>query len=120
MLIQYVLIAGFAVLLVFFLRHHGSGRTAASVKIAFVLFGLFGVFAVLRPEDVSRLAHWLGVGRGTDLLVYGMAAGFAFFALNTYLRFKEIEGRYVRLARAVALQESRLPQRADHDDPHPE
>lgn len=109
MLIQYILIAGVVLLLVFFLKHHGTTRAAAWVKIAFVLFGIFGVFAVLFPDAVSVLASYFGVGRGTDLLVYALATGFAFYAINTYLRFKEIEGRYAELARAIALQNARQP-----------
>jgi hypothetical protein len=34
---------------------------------------------------------------------------FVFTTLSTYLRFKELELRYARLARAVALQSVRTP-----------
>ncbi len=107
MLIQVILLFGVALLFAFFLKHHGTSRAAAWVKIAFVLAGAFGVFAVLRPDDVSQFAQLVGVGRGTDLLVYVLAVGFAFYTIHTYLRFKEMEGRYARLARAIALQNGR-------------
>ncbi|RCW38511.1 hypothetical protein DFQ14_12113 [Halopolyspora algeriensis] len=110
MLIQYILILGVVLLLVLFLRHHGTSRTAAWVKVGFVLFVVFSVFAVLRPDTVSVLAQFLGVGRGTDLLIYVIAVGFAFTSINTYLRFKELEGRYAQLARAIALRDSRVPE----------
>lgn len=116
MLIQYLLIGGVGLLLVFFLKHHGTSRTAAWVKIAFVVFGICGVLAVLFPNAVSEFAHLLGVGRGTDLLIYALATGFAFYSINTYLRFKEIEGRYAELARAIALQNSRHPAPVAADD----
>jgi hypothetical protein len=105
MLIQYLLIIAVGWFLVFFLRHHGTTRAAAGAKICFVAFVAFSVFAVLRPDDISVLARWLGVGRGTDLLVYGIAAGFAFASINTFLRFKELEVRYAQLARAIALRD---------------
>ncbi|MDR7301853.1 DUF2304 domain-containing protein [Haloactinomyces albus] len=120
MLIQYLLIIGVALLLVFFLRHHGTSRTAAWVKVGFVFFVIFSVLAVLRPGAVSVVAQWVGVGRGTDLLVYAMAAGFAFASINTYLRFKELEGRYAQLARAVALRDSRVPENAATGEREPE
>lgn len=109
MLIQIVLIAAVLLLLLFFLRHHGKSKTAASVKIGFSLFMVFGVLAVLLPDQVTLLAHFLGVGRGTDLLLYGMVVAFGFATINTFLRFKELELRYAKLVRAVAIQNSKAP-----------
>lgn len=105
MLIQYLLIIAVGCSLIFFLRHHGSTRAAAGAKLCFLAFVAFSVYAVLRPDDISALARWLGVGRGTDLLVYGLATGFAFASINTFLRFKELEVRYARLVRVIALRD---------------
>jgi hypothetical protein len=113
MLIQFLLIGGVIVLLVFFLRHHGTTKTAAGVKIGFALFMVLAAVAVLRPADVSRLAEFVGVGRGTDLVVYALVVAFGFATINTYLRFKELELRYARLARAIALRNAEPPK---HDD----
>lgn len=110
MLIQYVLIFVAGWLLTVFLRNHGTTRASAGAKICFLGFVVFSVFAVLRPGDISALANALGVGRGTDLLVYAIAAGFAFMSLHTYLRFKELQLRQAQLARAVALRDAREPQ----------
>jgi hypothetical protein len=109
MLIQYVLVASSIGLLVLFLRRRGSTRTAAGTKLAFVLFVLFGIYAALRPSDVQVVANWLGVGRGTDLLLYALVVVFTFATLNIYLRFKELELRYARLARAIALKHAEAP-----------
>ncbi|MBO0841067.1 MAG: DUF2304 domain-containing protein [Sciscionella sp.] len=116
MLIQYLLILAVLLLLVAFLRHHGTTRAAASVKLGFGLFLAFGVVAVLFPEAVSDLAKLVGVGRGTDLVLYGLVVAFGFATINTYLRFKELELRYARLARAIALRSAESPRRADTDN----
>jgi small membrane protein len=108
--IQYILVLLVTALLVLFLRKRGNAKSAASVKLAFMLFIVFGVYAVLRPGDVSVIAGWLGVGRGTDLLLYGLIIVFTFATLNTYLRFKELELRYARLARAIALRQAEPPE----------
>ena len=47
--------------------------------------------------------------RGADLLSYALIIAFVFTTLSTYLRFKELELRYARLARAVALQSAQTP-----------
>jgi hypothetical protein len=63
------------------------------------------VVAVLWPAGVTWVAHRLGVGRGTDLVLYLLVVAVSFFALNTYLRFKALERKLTDLARSVALQE---------------
>jgi hypothetical protein len=116
MLIQFLLIAAVLLLLVFFLRNHGTSRARASVKIGFVLFLAFGVVAVLYPDAVTELAKSVGVGRGTDLVLYGLVVAFAFAMINTYLRFREWELRQARLARAVALRDAEPPKVAGPQD----
>ena len=63
----------------------------------------------LRPDDTTVVANWLGVDRGTDLIGYVLIIAFVFTTLSTYMRFKELELRYARLARAIALQGARVP-----------
>lgn len=78
MLIQYVLVASSVGLLILFLRRRGTARTAAGTKLAFLLFVIFGIYAAVRPMDVQLVADWLGVGRGTDLLLYALVVIFTF------------------------------------------
>ncbi len=106
MAIKIILILAVLALLIFVLRSHGTNRGGAYVKIGMALFMVFAVYAVIRPDDVTWLAGQVGVGRGTDLLLYLLVVGIGFFAISTYLRFKEIELRYARLARAIALEQA--------------
>lgn len=115
--IQILLILAVLGALLVFLRHHGKTKTAASVKVGFVLFLAFGVVAVLFPDMVSAVANFLGVGRGTDLLLYALIVAFGFATINTYLRFKELEFRYAKLVRAVAIENRRLPQEEGDAEP---
>ena len=78
--------------------------------MGFLVFVLTGVYAVLRPNDTTVVARWLGVDRGTDLMLYALIIAFSFSTLNTYLRFKDLELRYARLARAVALEGAQAPE----------
>ena len=55
------------------------------------------------------LANWLGVDRGTDLLLYVLVVAFMFTTMSTWIRFREQELRYARLARAVAIQNAVAP-----------
>jgi len=108
--IQGLVIAAVIALLVFLLRSRGSVQARAWVKVGYVLFVVAGIYAVLRPNDTTVVAHWVGVGRGTDLMLYLLIVVFAYTTLNTYLHFRDVELRYTRLARAIALEGAQRPE----------
>lgn len=114
MLIQIVLLSAVAVLLAVFARSWNTTRTRAWKRIAFLTFCVLNAYAVLRPADTTRVAHLLGVGRGTDLVLYLLVVGVTLLALNTYLRFLAVERRLTELARDMAL---RNPHRPPSDRP---
>jgi len=107
--IQVLLIAAVVALLVYLLRSRTNAKAKAWVKVGYVLFVIAAIYAILRPDDTTVVANWLGVDRGADLLSYALMIAFVFTTLSTYLRFKELELRYAQLARAVALQSARTP-----------
>ncbi len=109
--IQVLLITAVVALLVYLLRSRTNAKAKAWVKVGYVLFVVAAIYAILRPDDTTVLANWLGVDRGADLLSYALVIAFVFTTMSTYLRFKELELRYARLARAVALQSVRTPDR---------
>ena len=110
--IQALLIVSVLALLVYLLRSRRSARSKAWVKVGYVLFVIAGIYAILRPDDTTVVANWLGVDRGTDLMEYVLIIAFVFTTLSAYMRFKDLELKYARLARAVALQTARVPEEA--------
>lgn len=108
--IQGLLITSIIALLVYLLRSRRNAQSRAWVKVGYLVFVLAAVYAVLRPNDTTVVAHWLGVDRGTDLMLYALIIAFSFTTLSTYLRFKDLELRYARLARAVALEGAQAPE----------
>lgn len=75
-----------------------------------MVFVLAGIYAVLRPDDTTVVAQWFGVRRGTDLMLYALVMAFCFTTLSTYMRFKDLELRYARLARTIALDSAQAPE----------
>ena len=108
--IQVLLIAAVIALLVYLLRSRTNAKAKAWVKVGYVLFVILAIYAILRPDDTTVLANWLGVRRGADLITYSLIIVFVFTTMSTYLRFKELELKYARLARAVALDSARIPE----------
>ena len=108
--IQLLLIAAIVTLLVYLLRSRRSAQARAWVKVGYILFVVAAVYAIVRPDDTTVLANWLGVDRGSDLLGYALIVAFLFTTLSTYMRFKDLELKYAQLARAVAIDGARAPE----------
>ncbi|MFB7466572.1 DUF2304 domain-containing protein [Streptomyces sp. NPDC056224] len=103
--IQLLLILGSVSMALMFIRTWGQAKNRAWKRIAFSVFVVVNVYAVLRPTDVTWLAQQLGVGRGTDLVLYVMVLAMGFLTLNTFLRFRSLEQKITDLARTVAINE---------------
>ena len=109
MIVKILLLLAAVGLVAFFLSNRRKARAKAGVKMGFVVFLIGGLYAVIRPDDLTWLANQIGIGRGTDLLLYILIMAFAFVTVSTYVRFREQDLRYARLARAVALQNAVRP-----------
>ena len=108
--IQVLLLLATTILALYFLKNRRKARAKAWVKIGFVLFIIAAVWAVLRPDNLTIVANFVGVDRGTDLMLYALVVAFMFTTLSSYMRFREQELRYSKLARAVALQNAVRPE----------
>lgn len=104
LVIQFLLLCAVLGLTFYFLSRRRGAQVSALVTLGFLAFMLLAVYAALRPSDVTRLAKLLGVGRGSDLLLYGLVIGFAVTTVSSYLRFHDLENQYTRLTRSLALE----------------
>lgn len=106
--IQIILIALLLAIAVNFIGSRNSHRTRAIKKILLVLTIPCAIFVVLFPYSSTRLANALGVGRGADLLLYGLAIMVIFQVFDTYIKSKEEQKRIVAMGRRIAILEARL------------
>jgi small membrane protein len=107
--IKVVLIAVFAAFAVVVLLPGRGARKLAVKRLALVaLFGL-AIVAVMFPQLTNAVAQAVGVGRGTDLLLYGLVIVFVGNAISTSLRFRHQEREVTQLARAAALRDAERP-----------
>ena len=95
---------------------HGR-RTALSLLLrrAIALLAIaVGAVAVLFPDLVTQVANAVGVGRGTDLVVYLLCVAFLFTTIGLHMRLAALHDRFVELSRRLALSEARSAE--DHSD----
>jgi hypothetical protein len=105
-IIKWLLVPALVVAVVLSLRARSSLRGQARRKILAVLTVVAGGTAVMFPDLLQALADLVGVTRGTDLMLYGLALVFIYLVGSTGVRFREQESRLVLLARQVALGEA--------------
>lgn len=96
----------------------GSGqRTQAVRRLGLLVLAALAVYSIIDPSGTwTRVANWFGIGRGADLILYGLVVAFLGFVVTTYKRFRAMETRYTRLARRIALDEA--PPAATHVSEH--
>jgi hypothetical protein len=114
LLIQILLIA-VVVAVVARLFRSRSARAQAIRRVGLLLFAGFAVVSILFPDLWTQIARAVGVGRGTDMVLYALVVAFLSFTVTTYLRFRELETRYTKLARRIALDEVQQAQRSGGD-----
>ena len=111
MIIKILLILAVLGVLAYSVRGRGGVRMQAGKRLGLLVFAAVNVVAVLRPEEVSAVAQRLGVGRGTDLVLYLLVIAFLFGMLSYYLRFKVVDRRFTELARLLAIREAEIVNR---------
>ena len=106
MIIQIILLSVTLALLVMFVRNWHTVEVRALKRLAFLGVIIVMAVAICFPGLTNRIAHWVGVGRGADLVLYLLFAAFVFVSVNTYFRFKNQETRFTELARAIAVRDA--------------
>lgn len=107
MIIKVLLIAGAIAFGVLFLRRPGAGAHLAMRRVIGLLVVVGGIFAVLFPLAVTEVANWVGVGRGTDLVLYVLVMVFLFTSVSLYQRISALDSQITELTRHLALLTAR-------------
>jgi hypothetical protein len=104
------------IIIAFFILRGGGARHQAIQRILLVLFVLGAGVSVFFPQLLTSVAHLVGIGRGTDLLLYVLVVAFLGFAATTYRRNRQLENQITELARQIALLGASAP---PVDEPKP-
>jgi hypothetical protein len=63
--------------------------------------------AIARPDDVTRIAHLFGIGRGADIVLYVLALAFVALSFYFYTQQLRLRRDLSALASQMALKDPR-------------
>ncbi|GAA2929463.1 hypothetical protein GCM10010458_09920 [Microbacterium luteolum] len=109
MWIQIVLIAAVVVIGAVFMRRTGADSHLAIRRLLYGAFGLVAIISILFPQWLTWVANLVGVGRGTDLLLYALVLMFLVFVYTQSRRNAAQQRRLTLLARKLALLQASSP-----------
>lgn len=104
-LIRVIMLSGLAAIgyLVFLRRN----RLPFHIVTVFVLLAA-GAAAVMFPGVTDDIAHYVGVGRGVDLITYILEIAVMFVLIHYYTKFVELQHQLTQLTREMAILKAEL------------
>jgi len=104
--IKLVLTAGLGGVLAYVTVQRAAPRI---VKLGTMTIAVVGIYFVWMPDHTTVVANWLGVGRGTDLLIYLWIVLSLAFGLNLNFKVRAARREITELTRALALSSPSSP-----------
>ncbi|MDQ0755762.1 DUF2304 domain-containing protein [Arthrobacter sp. B3I4] len=107
--VQIALVLAVIIVSVALMRGGSNARHLAIRRMMLILFAAVAVLSIFFPGLLSSVATFFGVGRGTDLVLYGTIVSVLVFMSTTYQRFRVMEVSMTKLARRIAIDEVPQP-----------
>lgn len=102
-LIKVILLIGVVGVTVLLTRSTTGASHQAVRRLLLVGFVLMAAVAIMFPATLTTVARTVGVGRGADLLLYGLTITFLGYVAASYRRMRQLEQQNTVLARQLAL-----------------
>jgi hypothetical protein len=111
-LTQIFLVLAVVLVSIVLMRGGSNARHLAVRRLMLIGFTVAAVLSIFFPGVLTVVAGWFGIGRGTDLVLYGLVVSFLVFMATTYQRFRQTEISITKLSRRIALDEAERPEEA--------
>lgn len=98
-----VIVVIVVVWVLWFVAQQRASTISALKKMGIVAFTIVMMLSALVPQLTNRIANLMGIGRGADLLLYGLAITFVVYVLTQYTRARANRRVIYQLARRLAL-----------------
>jgi hypothetical protein len=107
--LQVILVVAVILFSLVLIRGGSNAKHMAVRRIMVLLFAVAAVLSIFFPGILTRLAGVVGVGRGTDLMLYAFIVSFLVYISTTHQRFRHMEGILTKLSRRIAIDEAERP-----------
>lgn len=107
--VQLVLVLAVVVVSLVLIRGGSNAKHMAVRRIMVMMFAITAALSIFFPSLLTFAARSLGIGRGTDLVLYAFIVSFLVYMSTTHQRFRQTEASITKLARRVALDEAVRP-----------
>lgn len=101
--IKFILTTCLLVLAIIYFR---SIRTKLFDRLIVVGILVIGCVMVVYPMLTVEIANFLGVGRGTDLILYFAVLSFSYISVMLFIKIRDLEWRLTKLARNESLEQA--------------
>lgn len=115
MLIKVILLFAILAIAIVLVRSTTKTKYVALRRMLLLVFVVIAVISVLFPAITTRVAQFVGVGRGTDLILYMLVLAFLSYSVVNYRRMNILENRMTDLARELAIAQSNPALKLDQE-----
>lgn len=105
-IIQVLLVTALLGIMAVLLIHRPGARPLAIRRLTYFLMLTAAIAAVIFPNWLTWLANLVGVGRGTDLLLYGLVLVFISHSISSKQRHAEENRRITAVVRELAITQA--------------
>ncbi|MBS6274614.1 DUF2304 domain-containing protein [Arcanobacterium urinimassiliense] len=117
MIIKIILITVVLIVAFFLVRSTGNTKNVALRRLLLLIFVLLAIFSILFPRITTLVANAIGIGRGTDLLLYLLIIAFLSYSVVMFRRLNILENRIVELSRRLTIAISDPAKLSDPENP---
>jgi hypothetical protein len=104
---QLLALAFLAANLLLDIRRELRGMGHQGLRRLRIVVWLTAALAIWRPDSVTQVAHWLGIGRGADVVLYVFVLAFLATSFYWYSQHVLVQRQLTEIVRHLALKEAR-------------
>lgn len=108
-LIQILLVVFFLFALLKVISRFKTGDLSFVSMFGWGLFWVLAIVVVLLPNSTAKLAEFVGIGRGADLVVYVSLAVIFFIIFKLMVKIESLNKEITKLTRKISLKDKDKP-----------
>lgn len=108
-LIQILLVVFFLFALLKVIGRFKTGDLSFVSMAGWGLFWVLAIVVVLLPNSTAKLAEFVGIGRGADLVVYVSLAVIFFIIFKLMVKIESLNREITKLTRKISLKDRDKP-----------